>query len=101
MKLDGILTGLEPRSDNSAAPPRDPRHAAEGSGRCPMRSLRWLIVLSLVAAAWPFAGRAQTTAVALFQEALTLERAEGRLDEAIFRYERVVAEFPADRPVVA
>ncbi len=66
-----------------------------------MRSLRWLIVLSLVAAAWPFSGRAQTTAVALFQEALTLERAEGRLDDAVFRYERVVAEFPAERPVVA
>jgi hypothetical protein len=39
------------------------------------------------------AGRAQTTAAAL-PGGPDLERAEGRLDDAIFRYERVVAEFP-------
>jgi len=65
-----------------------------------MTLLRRPIVLFLVAAAVSSGGRAQSPAAALFQEALTLERAEGRLQDAIFRYERVVAEFPADRDVV-
>lgn len=36
----------------------------------------------------------------LFQKALSKERAEGQLDEAIALYERVVKEFATDRPLV-
>ena len=62
------------------------------------------VVAALVALAWPAAaqqlGRAQPPvagqAAVLFREGLMLERAEGKLEEAIFRYERVVAEFPRD-----
>jgi len=39
----------------------------------------------------------QSPAALLFQEGLLLERAEGRVQEAIARYERVIAEFPGDR----
>lgn len=42
-----------------------------------------------------------TTADALFREALVKERAEGSLPEAIFRYERVIAEFGRERQVAA
>lgn len=41
------------------------------------------------------------TAEAVFREGLRKERAEGKLREAIFRYERVLEEFPGDREVVA
>ena len=37
----------------------------------------------------------------LFQQALSKERAEGRIDEAIQIYERIVKEFAADRPLAA
>ncbi len=37
----------------------------------------------------------------LFQKALSKERAEGRLDQAIEIYERIVKEFSADRPIAA
>ena len=37
------------------------------------------------------------TAESLFREALAKERAEGTLKDAVFGYERVIAEFPADR----
>ena len=43
----------------------------------------------------------KVTAEALFQEALVKERAEGKLQEAIFRYERVIAEFPKERKIAA
>lgn len=49
----------------------------------------------VLAAATP---RAQvTTAEALFREALAKERAEGALKDAVFGYERIIAEFAADR----
>jgi Tol biopolymer transport system component len=38
-----------------------------------------------------------TTAEALFREALAKERAEGTLKDAVFGYEHIIAEFPADR----
>ncbi len=41
----------------------------------------------------------KTTAEALFREALVKERAEGNLPQAIFLYERLIAEFSGDRPV--
>jgi Tol biopolymer transport system component len=42
--------------------------------------------------------RAQvTTAEALFREALAKERAEGALKDAVFGYERIIAEYAADR----
>lgn len=40
-------------------------------------------------------------AEALFRDALMKERAEGKLQEAIFRYERVIAEFPKERTISA
>jgi Tol biopolymer transport system component len=44
--------------------------------------------------------RAQkTTADALFREALVKERAEGTLKEAVFRYERIIADFGKERQV--
>jgi len=43
----------------------------------------------------------QVTAEGLFREALVKERAEGKLREAIFRYERVIAEFPKERQIAA
>jgi Tol biopolymer transport system component len=39
----------------------------------------------------------RSTADAIFREAQAMERTEGRVKEAIFRYERVVAEFPSER----
>ena len=42
--------------------------------------------------------RAQvSTAEAMFRETLAKERAEGALQDAVFGYERIIAEFPADR----
>jgi Tol biopolymer transport system component len=38
-----------------------------------------------------------STAEALFREALAKERAEGTLKDAVFGYERIIAEYPADR----
>jgi Tol biopolymer transport system component len=38
---------------------------------------------------------------AVFEQALAKERVDGNLQEAIRLYERVVAEFPSDRPLVA
>lgn len=43
----------------------------------------------------------KTTADALFRDALVKERAEGSLPEAIFRYERLIAEFGRERQVAA
>lgn len=43
----------------------------------------------------------KTTAEGLFREALMKERAEGNLPEAIFRYERLIVEFPKDRQFAA
>lgn len=43
----------------------------------------------------------QSAADALFREALAAERAEGRLDDAVFRYERVIAEFSRERQIAA
>jgi len=43
----------------------------------------------------------KVTAEALFREGLVKERAEGKLREAIFRYERVMAEFPKERKIAA
>jgi len=44
--------------------------------------------------------RAQdSTAEALFREALAKERAEGALKDAVFRYERIITDFSSDRQV--
>jgi Tol biopolymer transport system component len=43
----------------------------------------------------------RSTADAIFREAQSMERTEGRMKDAIFRYERVVAEFPSDRALLA
>jgi len=43
----------------------------------------------------------KTTAEALFREALVKERAEGTLKEAVFRYERIIADFGRERQVAA
>src|SRR5512136_1250087 len=51
-----------------------------------------------------FAGAAlaqKETADAIFREALVKERAEGKLQEAVFCYERVIAEFPKERQIAA
>ena len=45
--------------------------------------------------------QAQQGGTDLFQKALSKERAEGQLDDAIALYERVVKEFASDRPLVA
>jgi len=47
------------------------------------------------------AAQQKTTAEALFREALVKERAEGNLPEAIFLYERLIAEFSGDRRFVS
>lgn len=60
-----------------------------------------MILLGL--AALPIAGSGSAgpqSAADLFQRALMLERAEGRVADAVFLYERVIAEFPRDRAVV-
>lgn len=63
------------------------------------RHARIVLAVSLASLAFPVG--AQSPADAIFREGLMLERAEGRVRDAIFRYERVVAEFPSDRFVVA
>ena len=55
-------------------------------------------IVTLVAA--PLALHAQS-ANDLFQKALSKERAEGQLDEAIALYKRIVKEFGSDRPLAA
>ncbi len=60
--------------------------------RHPLRSLAAVFV---VAMAIPLVAQ-PSPAKALFHEGLLLERAEGRMQDAIFRYERVIAEFPKD-----
>jgi Tol biopolymer transport system component len=66
-----------------------------------MNKLRWQVgFLALILG--PFTASAQTiTAEALFREALMKERAEGDLREAIFRYERIIADFSGDKQVAA
>jgi Tol biopolymer transport system component len=66
-----------------------------------MNKIRWQIgILALILGA--FTALAQTTtAEALFREALTKERAEGNLREAIFRYERIIADFSGDKQFAA
>ena len=58
-----------------------------------------VLATGLVFGALAFAQK--TTAEALFREALMKERAEGKLTEAVFRYERLIAEFPKDRQYAA
>ena len=60
---------------------------------------RFVVVAVMLAFAAP-ALRGQT-GNDLFQQALSKERAEGRLDDAIKLYERIVKEFSADRPLAA
>ncbi|MBI4473286.1 MAG: PD40 domain-containing protein [Acidobacteria bacterium] len=55
----------------------------------------FLIVLTLIGAALPQNG------YELFQKALVKERAEGRLEEALAMYERVLFEFSSDRALAA
>jgi Tol biopolymer transport system component len=54
----------------------------------------------LVLLAATVAGQAASPAERLLMEGLMLERAEGRVAEAIVRFERVVADFPNDKDVV-
>src|SRR5438552_14906414 len=63
--------------------------------------IRALAVATLVALAFPLVAGGQSAAEAIFREGLMMERADGRLRDAIFRYERVVAEFPSSRDIVA
>ena len=66
-----------------------------------MKKARWQIgILALTLGAVATLGQ-KTTAEALFREALMKERAEGNLREAIFRYERVIADFPNDKQFAA
>jgi Tol biopolymer transport system component len=60
---------------------------------------RVLCIVVGLAIAIPVVAR-QQSAAELFNRALLLERAEGRLDDALVLYERVVSEFPNDREVV-
>ena len=59
------------------------------------------LAASLIALAAVTPAAQKTTADALFREVLVKERAEGSLPEAIFRYERVIAEFGRERQVAA
>lgn len=61
------------------------------------QTLAFLIAIGVLLVAAP----AAQTGHALFQQALTKERAEGKLQEAITLYERVVKEFAADRTLAA
>ena len=51
------------------------------------------------AAAILLAGQDTSTAAALFQQGLLLERAEGDVAQAVVIYERVIAEHPTDTQV--
>jgi len=61
--------------------------------------IRLSILAGLVATVPPLAAQ-PSPAATLFHQALLLERADGKVQDAIFRYERVIAEFPSDREVV-
>jgi Tol biopolymer transport system component len=65
-----------------------------------MRICTALALLAALLIFAPLASRAQS-GYDLFQKALTAERAEGKLNDAIALYQRVVREFPADRALVA
>ena len=66
-----------------------------------MKNTRWQLgILVFILGAFAALGQ-KTTAEALFREALVKERAEGSLPEAIFRYERVIADFPNDKQFAA
>ena len=66
-----------------------------------MIKVRWQIwILALILGAFAALGQ-KTTAEALFREALMKERAEGSLREAIFRYERIIADFSSDQQFAA
>lgn len=66
-----------------------------------MKKTRWQLgILALILGAFTALGQ-KTTAEALFREALMKERAEGNLHEAIFRYERIIADFPNDKQFAA
>lgn len=66
-----------------------------------MTSRLGLAVVALAAAASLHAASAsEQSAAQLFQQGLMLERAEGKTEQALFLYERVIAEFPADRTIV-
>jgi Tol biopolymer transport system component len=60
---------------------------------------RVLCIVVGLAIAIPVVAR-QDSAVELFNRGLLLERAEGRLNDAVVLYERVVREFPDDRETV-
>ncbi|HSB17515.1 MAG TPA: hypothetical protein VLE22_23905 [Bryobacteraceae bacterium] len=64
-----------------------------------MKHTKWLLGI-LVLGTFPVLGQ-KTTAESLFREALMKERAEGRLREAIFRYERIIADFANDKQFAA
>src|SRR5687768_3231437 len=59
------------------------------------------VCLVIVLATSLHARQPQSGGTDLFQKALSKERAEGQLDEAIALYERIVIGFTSDRPVVA
>ena len=65
----------------------------------------FLLCLSLVTVAVLVAGgqtaSRRSTAENLFREALATERAEGNLQAAIFRYERLIADFSSERTIAA
>ena len=63
--------------------------------------VRAFLATALTVLTLPLFAGGQSPAEAIFREGLMMERAEGRLRDAIFRYERVVAEFPGERAVVA
>lgn len=66
-----------------------------------MKKIRWQVgILALILGAFAALGQ-KTTAETLFREALMKERAEGSLREAIFRYERIIADFPNDKQFAA
>ena len=59
-----------------------------------------ILAAGLVLAVVPASAQKQT-AESMFRDALMKERAEGNLHEAIFRYERLIVEFPKDRQFAA
>jgi Tol biopolymer transport system component len=66
-----------------------------------MKKIRWQVgILALILGTFAALGQ-KTTAETLFREALMKERAEGSLREAIFRYERIIADFPNDKQFAA
>lgn len=61
------------------------------------RFVRASLAIGIIAFAAATPGAQVTTAEALFREALAKERAEGSVKEAVFDYERIIAEYPTDR----